>query len=100
MFTLKKIRMTKETLTQQALNEFLETQDFYELMQMYRQMRYDAFHEFEAVKSALRAAIAQPEPYFPFLIADLPPLPDGWVVHEWISDKPLPIKTINSSPVK
>jgi len=35
---------------------FLESQDFYELMQTYRHCLIDAFAPFEAVKSALRAA--------------------------------------------
>ena len=39
-----------------AFNEFLESQDFYELMQTYRHCLTDAFLPFEEVKNALRAA--------------------------------------------
>jgi hypothetical protein len=53
-----------------AFDSFLESQDFYELMQTYRHCQIDAHIPFEAVKDALRAvhtetAWAQPaqEPY-------------------------------------
>jgi hypothetical protein len=39
-----------------AFNKFLESQDFYELMQTYRHCLTDAFLPFEEVKNALRAA--------------------------------------------
>jgi hypothetical protein len=39
-----------------AFDEFLESQDFYELMQTYRHCLTDAFLPFEEVKNALRAA--------------------------------------------
>jgi hypothetical protein len=39
-----------------AFNEFLESQDFYELMQTYRHCLTDALLPFEEVKDALRAA--------------------------------------------
>ena len=39
-----------------AFDEFLESQDFYELMQIYRHCLIDAFLPFEKVKNALRAA--------------------------------------------
>ena len=39
---------------------FLDSQDFYELMQAYRLAPIDAAKEFEAVRFALHAAIAQP----------------------------------------
>jgi hypothetical protein len=48
-----------------AFDEFLESQDFYELMQTYRHCLTDALLPFEKVKNALRfvhieAALAQP----------------------------------------
>jgi len=39
-----------------AFNEFLESEDFYNLMQTYRHFQTDAVKPFEAVKDALRAA--------------------------------------------
>ena len=48
--------MTKEN----ALANFLDSQDFYELMQAYRHEPIDAATPFEAVRLALYAAIAQP----------------------------------------
>jgi len=39
-----------------AFDEFLESQDFYELMQTYRHCLTDALLPFEEVKNALRAA--------------------------------------------
>ena len=48
-------------MTKQTLSDFLESQDFYELMQVYRHEPADAAKPFEAVKTALVAAIAQPE---------------------------------------
>ena len=48
--------MTKEN----ALANFLDSQDFYELMQAYRHEPLDAAKQFEAVRLALYAAIAQP----------------------------------------
>ena len=39
-----------------AFDEFLESQDFYELMQTYRHCPIDAHVQFEEVKDALRAA--------------------------------------------
>ena len=53
----KLIDMTKE----QSLADFLDSQDFYELMQAYRHTPLDAAKEFEAVRLALYAAIALPE---------------------------------------
>ena len=38
-----------------AFDTFLESQDFYELMQTYRHCQIDAHIPFEAVKDALRA---------------------------------------------
>ena len=48
--------MTKEN----AVANFLDSQDFYELMQAYRHEPIDAATPFEAVRLALYAAIAQP----------------------------------------
>ena len=48
--------MTKEN----AVANFLDSQDFYELMQAYRHEPLDAAKQFEAVRLALYAAIAQP----------------------------------------
>ena len=39
-----------------AFDAFLNSKDFYELMQTYRHFQIDAFKQFEAVKDALRAA--------------------------------------------
>ena len=39
-----------------AFDAFLNSRDFYELMQAYRHFQIDAFKQFEAVKDALRAA--------------------------------------------
>lgn len=39
-----------------AFNEFLESEDFYNLMQTYRHFKTDAAKPFETVKDALRAA--------------------------------------------
>jgi hypothetical protein len=55
------ITAIKEALAQPmqepvAFDEFLESQDFYELMQTYRHCLTDAFLPFEEVKNALRAA--------------------------------------------
>ena len=46
--------------TQQTLADFLDSQDFYELMQAYRHEPLDAAKQFEAVRLALYAAIALP----------------------------------------
>ena len=48
----------KEHLTQEpvAFDAFLESEDFYELMQAYRHFPIDALVQFEAVKDALRTA--------------------------------------------
>jgi len=43
-----------------SFSEFLDSRDFYELMQAYRHTPMDAAKEFEAVKFALRKTIAQP----------------------------------------
>ena len=52
-----KQRMAADKLQEPAaFDAFLESQDFYELMQTYRHCLTDAFAPFEAVKSALRAA--------------------------------------------
>ena len=40
-------------MTKQTLSDFLESQDFYELMQVYRHEPADAAKPFEAVKTAL-----------------------------------------------
>jgi hypothetical protein len=40
-----------------AFNEFLESEDFYDLMQAYRHCQIDAYAQFEAVKDALRANV-------------------------------------------
>ena len=48
--------MTKD----EAINNFLDSRDFYELMQTYRHTKLDAATAFEAVKFSLREAIAQP----------------------------------------
>ena len=57
-------------MTKQTLTNFLDSQDFYELMQAYRHTPLDAAKEYEAVRVALYAAIAQPEQpaseHFPF----------------------------------
>jgi hypothetical protein len=39
-----------------AFDAFLESEDFYNLMQTYRHFQTDAIKPFEAVKNALRAA--------------------------------------------
>ena len=39
-----------------AFDAFLNSKEFYELMQTYRHFQIDAFKQFEAVKDALRAA--------------------------------------------
>ena len=39
-----------------GVTDFLESRQFYELMQKYRHQQIDALAEFEAVKSAIRAA--------------------------------------------
>jgi hypothetical protein len=43
-----------------SFSEFLDSRDFYELMQAYRHTLVDAAKEFEAVKSDLCGALAQP----------------------------------------
>ena len=64
--------MNKELLPQPAdsLLVFLESQDFYEMMQAYRHKRTDAFANFEAIKYALHAATTQPvQPAMPICAA-------------------------------
>lgn len=51
--------MSKKLL-RQALNGFLESREFYELMQAYRHCQVDATIPFESVKSVIQAAIVQP----------------------------------------
>ena len=48
-------------MTKQTLSDFLDSQDFFELMQTYRHTPLDGATEYDAVRFALIAAIAQPE---------------------------------------
>ena len=60
--TIKRLEKRIEKLLAQpaqepvAFDAFLESEDFYELMQAYRHFPIDALVQFEAVKDALRTA--------------------------------------------
>ena len=56
MHQVSEFAQAQEQAEPVAFDEFLESQDYYELMQTYRHFPTDAHKPFEAVKKALRAA--------------------------------------------
>ena len=74
------------------LNDFLESRDFYELMQSYRHTPVDAALPFEAVKTALLAAIQQTMFCDLQSINEIPRPASLEPYHEWRRDV-IPVKT-------